>query len=70
MPKLRKIFVSLALFAILLSIFVSASTQTVLAFQINVPLDQALVYSGGESTNLRNYDPATTLSSGNKLVFS
>lgn len=33
-------------------------------------LGQALVLSGGESTNPRNYDPATTHGSGNKLVFS
>jgi oligopeptide transport system substrate-binding protein len=33
-------------------------------------LNQALVYEGGESTNPRDYDPATTHGSGNKLVFS
>lgn len=32
--------------------------------------DQALVLSGGESRNGREYDPATTHGSGNKLVFS
>ncbi len=37
---------------------------------MDIPLDQAIVYSGGESTNLRDYDPATTYSAGNKLVFS
>ena len=36
----------------------------------DIPLDQALVYSSGESTNPRDYDPATTHSSGDKLVFS
>lgn len=35
-----------------------------------VPRDQALVYAGGESTNPRDYDPATTHGSGNKLAFS
>ncbi|HSB02155.1 MAG TPA: peptide ABC transporter substrate-binding protein, partial [Anaerolineales bacterium] len=40
------------------------------ANQTDVPLDQALVLAGGESTNPRNYDPATTLSSGDKRVFS
>jgi ABC-type transport system substrate-binding protein len=39
-------------------------------WQFGIPLDQALVYSGGESTNLRDYDPATTYSAGDKLVFS
>jgi len=32
--------------------------------------NQTLVLSGGESTNPREYDPATTHGSGNKLVFS
>lgn len=35
-----------------------------------VPRDQALVYAGGESTNPRDYDPATTHGSGDKLAFS
>jgi oligopeptide transport system substrate-binding protein len=35
-----------------------------------VPSDQALVLAGGESTNPRSYDPATTHTAGNKLVFS
>ena len=33
-------------------------------------LDNALVYNGGESANPRDYDPATTYSSGDKLVFT
>jgi len=40
------------------------------AWQADVPLDQALVLEGGESTNPRDYDPATTFGSGDKLVFS
>ncbi|MBP7687081.1 MAG: peptide ABC transporter substrate-binding protein [Thermoflexales bacterium] len=32
--------------------------------------DQALVLAGGESRNPREYDPATTHGSGNKLIFS
>lgn len=36
----------------------------------SIPLNQALVYSGGESTNPRNYDPATTHTSGDKLLYS
>ncbi|MFZ5920112.1 MAG: peptide ABC transporter substrate-binding protein [Chloroflexota bacterium] len=35
-----------------------------------VPSDQALVLAGGESTNPRSYDPATTHTAGDKLVFS
>ena len=41
-----------------------------LAWQTDIPLDQALVLEGGESTNPRDYDPATTYSSGDKLVYS
>jgi hypothetical protein len=33
------------------------------ALQIDVPLDQALVLKSGESTNPRDYDPATTFES-------
>ncbi|HET9910533.1 MAG TPA: peptide ABC transporter substrate-binding protein, partial [Anaerolineales bacterium] len=40
------------------------------ALQTDVPLDQALVLAGGESTNPRSFDPATTLSAGDKRVFS
>jgi oligopeptide transport system substrate-binding protein len=35
-----------------------------------VPLNQALVLTGGESTNPREYDPATTHGTGDKLIFS
>jgi oligopeptide transport system substrate-binding protein len=35
-----------------------------------IPRSQALVISGGESTNPRTYDPATTHGSGDKMVFS
>ncbi len=37
---------------------------------MGIPSNQALVLSGGESTNPREYDPATTHGSGDKLVFS
>ena len=40
------------------------------AGQIDVPLNQALVLEGGESTNPRQYDPHTTFGSGDKRVFS
>jgi oligopeptide transport system substrate-binding protein len=40
------------------------------ALQSDVPLEQALVLAGGESTNPRSYDPATTVSSGDKRIFS
>lgn len=38
--------------------------------QADTPPNQTLVLSGGESTNPREYDPATTHSSGDKLAFS
>ncbi|MCL4259272.1 MAG: peptide ABC transporter substrate-binding protein [Anaerolineales bacterium] len=38
--------------------------------QTGVPFEQALVLAGGESTNPRDYDPATTHGSGDKLLFS
>jgi oligopeptide transport system substrate-binding protein len=40
------------------------------AWQTDVPFDQALVLEEGESTNPRSFDPATTLSGGDKRVFS
>ena len=40
------------------------------AWQVDVPLDQALVLEGGESTNPRDYDPATTFSAGDKRIYS
>jgi oligopeptide transport system substrate-binding protein len=40
------------------------------ALQTDVPLNQALVLAGGESTNPRSFDPATTLSGGDKRIFS
>ncbi|HNC88331.1 MAG TPA: peptide ABC transporter substrate-binding protein [Anaerolineales bacterium] len=58
------------LLVLVCSLILSASARDVFAFQVDIPFDQALVYSGGESTNLRDYDPATTYSSGDKLVFS
>jgi ABC-type transport system substrate-binding protein len=57
-------------FVLLASLFLTASAPSDPDFQIGVPLNQALVYNGGESANLRDYDPATTYSSGDKLVFS
>lgn len=65
--KLLPGFIALMLLA---SLILSASVSDVKALQVGVPLDQAIVYNGGESANLRDYDPATTYSSGDKLVFS
>ncbi|MBK9926100.1 MAG: peptide ABC transporter substrate-binding protein [Anaerolineales bacterium] len=51
-------------------IFNVATPNQVSAWQIDIPLNQALVLEGGESTNPREYDPATTHGSGDKRVFS
>src|SRR6266498_2462233 len=57
---------------VLSSIFVltTLAPNPTLALQTDVPLNQALVLAGGESTNPRSFDPATTLSGGDKRVFS
>ena len=36
----------------------------------DIPRDQALIYEGGESTNLDEYDPAKTHGGGDKRIFS
>jgi oligopeptide transport system substrate-binding protein len=54
----------------LLAITTSASVKNSSAGQTDIPLNQALVLEGGESTNPRQYDPHTTLGSGDKRVFS
>lgn len=46
-------------FALILS---TTAQNPASALQIDVPFEQALVLEGGESTNPRSFDPATTLS--------
>jgi len=59
------------LFTLLLILSLSTATwHQAVALQIDVPLDQALVLAGGESTNPRSFDPATTHGSGDKRIFS
>ncbi|MBM3152158.1 MAG: peptide ABC transporter substrate-binding protein [Chloroflexi bacterium] len=48
----------------------ATSLPDLAGIQVEFPLDQALVYSGGESNNPRDYDPATTHSAGDKLLYS
>ena len=62
-----KIILLMLIFAFTLGIAVPNPAS---ALQTDIPLEQALVIAGGESTNPREYDPATTYSSGNKLIFS
>jgi oligopeptide transport system substrate-binding protein len=66
----KSLLATLVISAIVLSVITSASTSPASAWQIDVPLNQALVLEGGESTNPREYDPATTHGSGDKRVFS
>jgi oligopeptide transport system substrate-binding protein len=68
--RLRKLASAVVLSASILLIFTIAVPKPVLAWQIDVPLNQALVLEGGESTNPRDYDPATTHGSGDKKIFS
>src|SRR5258705_2099328 len=51
-------------------VFTLAAPNQVSALQIDVPLNQALVLEGAESTTPRQYDPHTTFGSGDKRVFS
>jgi oligopeptide transport system substrate-binding protein len=66
MSKRHKAFIIVVL--VILAAFVMGNTPT--GHEAQGLQDQALVLAGGESTNPREYDPATTHGSGNKLVFS
>ena len=59
------LLISITLFTLSIAAPNSAS-----AWQTNIPLNQALVLEGGESTNPREHDPATTHRSNHKRVFS
>jgi oligopeptide transport system substrate-binding protein len=63
---MKKMFELAALLALLLLSAGSASARQ----PLQIPLNQALVLEGGESTNPRDYDPATTHGAGDKLAFS
>lgn len=59
------------LFVLILTLTLSAYTpEPAPSSQMDIPLNQALVLAGGESTNPRSFDPATTLGSGDKRLFS
>lgn len=60
-------FLPLLVIAILL---MNSAGNVSAARPLQTPLDQTLVLEGGESTNPRDYDPATTHSAGDKRVFS
>ena len=62
-----RIILLILIFAFMLGIIVPNPAS---ALQTDVPLGQALVLAGGESTNPRDYNPATTFGSGDKFIFS
>ena len=81
----RKIASAFVLLTVATSLITSASVKNASAWQtplastnptieragqVDIPLDQALVLAGGESTNPRTYDPHTTHGSGDKRIFS
>lgn len=66
----KSVVTILVVLAIAVSVITSASVGNVSAWQSDIPLNQALVLEGGESTNPRQYDPHTTYGSGDKRVFS
>jgi len=70
-PAVEARLAKVILLALLLVFTFSTSLQNpASALQVDIPLDQALVLAGGESTNPRSFDPATTISGGDKRAFS
>lgn len=61
---------SVIIIAILLTLLGGPTGKASAALPVQVPLNQALVLEGGETSNAREYDPATTHGSGDKLLFS
>lgn len=66
--KTHPIIATLLIF--ILVFILNAAPNQASALQTDIPWDQALVLAGGESTNPREFDPATTHGSGDKRVFS
>ncbi len=56
--------------AVILVVAAATAGAAPASLGLQVPLNQALVLTGGETTNAREYDPATTHGTGDKLVFS
>ncbi len=59
-----------SILALLFLLIAGRPTEVSAQKPVQVPLNQALVLEGGESNNPRDYDPATTHGSGDKLAFS
>ena len=69
MNRARNLF-TIATLTVLIVIVVGVAGNVSASNPLQGSLSQALVLAGGESTNPREYDPATTHGSGDKLVFS
>jgi oligopeptide transport system substrate-binding protein len=72
LPRTVAVRVAKVISMILIALFAFniAAPDQASAWQTDIPLNQALVLEGGESTNPRQYDPHTTYGSGDKRVFS
>jgi len=68
MANLKKIIA--VLFSLALGMTLVSSGTARAAARVDVPMNQALVLEGSESTNPREYDPATTHGSGDKRLYS
>lgn len=68
MANLKKIMAALFSLALVVTLVSSGTARA--AARVDVPMNQALVLEGGESTNPREYDPATTHGSGDKRLYS
>ncbi len=65
----RKVF-TFVIIVLLVTVVVGTAGNASASEPTQGSLGQALVLSGGESTNPRDYDPATTHSTGDKLIYS
>ena len=70
MKQSNKVFAFLSLVFLLVFVVAGVADNASASVDVQGSLEQALVIAGGESTNPREYDPATTHGSGNKLVYS
>jgi oligopeptide transport system substrate-binding protein len=72
LPRTVAVRVAKVISMILIALFAFkiAAPDQASAWQTDIPLNQALVLEGGETTNPRQYDPHTTYGSGDKRVFS
>ena len=69
MNQARKLF-TFAILTVLIAIVVGVAGNVSAGNPLQGSPQQTLVLAGGESTNPREYDPATTHGSGDKLVYS